>query len=102
MSTTQAPIYLNQTEACLGVAMAIARGDEVSKAFFCPKKEKLTDCLEDAAATYRLRKGVDAQYCVANRATAEGMAMQTTGITVFVGSNDWPRDREFFLGRCEP
>lgn len=102
MTTAQLPLYLNQETACISVAIGILdtirSGEEVTKAFFCPKGERLIDCLTDAAATYRLRKGVAPHYCVCNRATAEALAGQTTGIKVFVGSDDWPRDREMYLG----
>jgi hypothetical protein len=68
---------------------------QVSRAYYCEKKQKLPECFDDCCALFRESRGVAPQFAFCNEATAAALGSSRHGITIAVGT--WPKPREIYL-----
>jgi hypothetical protein len=68
---------------------------QVSRAYYCEKKQKLPECFDDCCALFRESRGVAPQFAFCNEATAAALGRTRHGITIAVGT--WPKPREIYL-----
>lgn len=68
---------------------------QLSRAYFCQKKQSLADCFDDCCALFRESRGVAPQHAFCSAQTAAVLGPSRHGIDISVAS--WPKARELYL-----
>lgn len=94
MTTTQLPLSPAPVDMRIFTPIDILK-TQLSRAYFCEKKQNLAECFDDCCALFRESRGVAPQHAFCSAETAAELGPSRHGITIAVGT--WPKAREIYL-----